>query len=210
MMTKRPWNEVTFIGYDNSDPPQLWAWTGDNDDGAEPLFRVRDVEVVEMHNAMWAEITRLTSENKQLASRLDALTRDKITAEREVERLIAEREELANDLHDATVDRDQEMALRDKAEAEITRLIAENNQKMEARFDLEVKIARLTAERDVLTNRIAIAEEFVLACDQEKLCEYGSTHGFIICDEYPHLLHHCGRRCLELMRASNASMEKQS
>lgn len=41
------WGEVSFIGIDNSVPPQLWAWYGEQDEAAEPLFKIDGRELVE-------------------------------------------------------------------------------------------------------------------------------------------------------------------
>lgn len=32
--------EGQWLGFDNSNPPQLWTWQGEHTDGAEPVFRI--------------------------------------------------------------------------------------------------------------------------------------------------------------------------
>jgi len=38
--TRNVFQKCDFVGWDNSDPPQLWAWAGEyGDESSEPLFR---------------------------------------------------------------------------------------------------------------------------------------------------------------------------
>jgi hypothetical protein len=63
-VTDKPWTEITFIGFDNSKPPQLWAWKGPNDETAEPLFRVSEADLVE-------RCTHLTAERDEANNRIE-------------------------------------------------------------------------------------------------------------------------------------------
>lgn len=51
--------DVDFVAWDNSDPPQLWAWSGEyGDESSEPLFRLPAAELRTEWDAMRDEITR--------------------------------------------------------------------------------------------------------------------------------------------------------
>lgn len=53
------WREVTHIGYDNSDPPQLWAWNGEQDESAEPWFRIKFADIVETMQELFERVDEL-------------------------------------------------------------------------------------------------------------------------------------------------------
>ena len=89
-------------------------------------------------------------------------------------------------------------------DAEITRLTEELDAE---RLWISKRKKLRDEQRERLTDRLNIAVEFVLACDQEKLCAWGYDHGLTVCDQYPDLVHLCGRRCLELLRAAAAARE---
>lgn len=52
-------DNVDFVAWDNSDPPQLWAWAGEyGDETAEPLFRLPADELLAEWQEKDAEIER--------------------------------------------------------------------------------------------------------------------------------------------------------
>ena len=63
MASLEMWEEVNHIGYDNSDPPQLWAWRGAHDESAEPWFRIKFADVVDTIQMLFARVAELDRSN---------------------------------------------------------------------------------------------------------------------------------------------------
>ena len=102
--TRNVFQKCDFVGWDNSDPPQLWAWAGEyGDESSEPLFRLpadwlrteweqlkQDIErlrtsISEPRMKLHAEIQRLSEENEGL--RRLASVRERLVQKKNIEKL---------------------------------------------------------------------------------------------------------------------------